>query len=198
MPRGREPEGQTALSTAERQARYRARRQAAQPPSAVKPSRPARQSRAKRWNDAVAEMLAVQAECAAWFEALPENLHDSATAAALQEMIDLDLDATPPFSRRLAMAVTEKRASTVWPRLAPGAGGGKSRVLAMLAAKRRLRVAPVPPRAADLTPPPPGAVRMPGRDEGTGTALESRNNDQRRSSSKLEFPVDFSLDVPIV
>ena len=38
-------------------------------------------------------MIAVQAECAAWFEALPESLRDSATAAALQDMIDLDLDA---------------------------------------------------------------------------------------------------------
>ncbi len=53
----------------------------------------ARRSRAKRWNDALAEMIAVQAECAAWFEALPESLRDNATAAALQEMIDLDLDA---------------------------------------------------------------------------------------------------------
>ena len=93
MPRGREPEGQTALSNAERQARFRARRLAAPPPPAAQSSRPARQSRAKRWNDAVAEMLAVQAECAAWFEALPENLRDTATAAALQDIIDLDLDA---------------------------------------------------------------------------------------------------------
>jgi hypothetical protein len=38
-------------------------------------------------------MIAVQTECAAWFDALPESLRDSATAAALQEMIDLDLDA---------------------------------------------------------------------------------------------------------
>ena len=45
-------------------------------------------------NDALAEMIAVQFECAAWFEALPESLRDNATAAALQEMIDLDLDAT--------------------------------------------------------------------------------------------------------
>ena len=37
-------------------------------------------------------MIAVQAECAAWFEALPASLSDSATAAMLQEMIDLDLD----------------------------------------------------------------------------------------------------------
>jgi hypothetical protein len=93
MPSGRIPEGQTALTNAERQARYRARRQAARPPLSIKPSRPARRSRTMRWNDALAEMLAVQAECAAWLEALPESLCDSATAAALQDMIDLDLDA---------------------------------------------------------------------------------------------------------
>jgi len=92
MPRGREPEGQIALSNAERQARWRARRRVAPPPLATRSSRPARRNRTKRWNDALAEMLAVQAECAAWFEALPESLRDSATAAALQDMIDLDLD----------------------------------------------------------------------------------------------------------
>jgi hypothetical protein len=93
MPRGREPEGETALSNAERQARWRAQRREAQPPVAHKPTRPARRSRAKRWNDALAEMRAVQAECAAWFDALPESLRDSPAASALQEMIDLDLDA---------------------------------------------------------------------------------------------------------
>ena len=41
----------------------------------------------------MAELIAVQAECAAWFEALPESLCDSSTADALQEMIDLDLEA---------------------------------------------------------------------------------------------------------
>jgi hypothetical protein len=94
MPSGREPEGPTALTNAERQARYRARRLALQPAVTIKPPRPAaRRSRSKRWNDALAEMIAVQAECAAWFDALPESLRDSATAVALQEMIDLDLDA---------------------------------------------------------------------------------------------------------
>jgi hypothetical protein len=100
MPRGREPEGQTALTNVERQpsfacsvARYRAWRQVDQPPLTIKPSRPARRSRATRWNDALAEMLAVQAACAAWFEALPDSLRDSAAAAALQDMINLDLDA---------------------------------------------------------------------------------------------------------
>jgi len=100
MPRGRMPEGSAALSNAERQARHRAKMLAAQPRLIVK--RPAaaaaaaaaaRRSRSKRWNDALAEMIAVQAECAAWFEALPESLRDSATAVALQDMIELDLDA---------------------------------------------------------------------------------------------------------
>jgi hypothetical protein len=94
MPSGRMPEGSVALSNAERQARHRARRRAVQPPLAIKrAAASARRSRSKRWNDALAEMIAVQAECAAWFEALPESLCDSATAAALQDMIDLDLDA---------------------------------------------------------------------------------------------------------
>ena len=92
MPRGREPEGETALSNAERQARYRARRQGEQPPIVVKQPRPSRQSRRKRWDDALAVMMTVQAECAAWLEALPESLRASATAEALQEIVDLDLD----------------------------------------------------------------------------------------------------------
>ena len=94
MPRGRQPEGHTALTNAERQAHFRARRLALQPPVAVKrPAAVARPSRTKRWNDALAELVAVQAECAAWFDALPESLRDNATATVLQEMIDLDLDA---------------------------------------------------------------------------------------------------------
>jgi len=92
MPRGREPEGETALSNAERQARYRARRLAEQAPTVIKQPRPARHSRGKRWDDALAVMMAVQAECAAWFDALPESLRDSVTAEALQEIIDLDLE----------------------------------------------------------------------------------------------------------
>jgi hypothetical protein len=88
------PDGHTALTNAERQARFRARRLALQPPPAVKRAVAGqRRSRTKRWNDALAELTAVQAECAAWFDALPESLRDNATATALQEMIDLDLDA---------------------------------------------------------------------------------------------------------
>jgi hypothetical protein len=38
-------------------------------------------------------LVALQAEYAAWHEALPDSLRDSATAEALQEIADLDLDA---------------------------------------------------------------------------------------------------------
>ena len=97
MPRGRKPEAEHALSNAERQARYRARRQAQQPQAALRRRAAAdRRSRAQRWRDAVAELLALQAEYAAW----SESLRDSAIAEALQEIIDLDLntlaDIRPP------------------------------------------------------------------------------------------------------
>jgi hypothetical protein len=51
-----------------------------------------RRTRPQRWWAAVAELLALQAEYAAWLEALPETLRDSATGEALQAIIDLDLD----------------------------------------------------------------------------------------------------------
>ena len=69
MPRGRTPEGEHTLSNAERQARYRARREADQPPPAVRYRRPVdRRSRSRRWNDLVAGLLALQAEYAAWYD----------------------------------------------------------------------------------------------------------------------------------
>ena len=43
--------------------------------------------------EAVAELLALQADYAAWADALPDSLRDTATAEALQAMVDLDLDA---------------------------------------------------------------------------------------------------------
>jgi hypothetical protein len=92
MPRGREPEGEIALTNAERQARYRVRRLTEHPAAIVRQPQPSRQSRGKRWDNALAVMMTVQAECAAWFEALPESLRDSATAEALQEIVDLDLE----------------------------------------------------------------------------------------------------------
>jgi hypothetical protein len=92
MARGRQPQGEHALSNAERQARYRAQRLADQAPPLVRHRRPAdRRTRPQRWHDAVAELLALQAEYAGWCDALPDNLRDSATAEALQVIIELDL-----------------------------------------------------------------------------------------------------------
>ena len=93
MARGRQPEGEHTLSNAERQACYRARRKADQPTPVVRYRRPVdRRTRLQRWNDMVAGLLALQAEYAAWYDALPDGLRDTATAAALLAIVDLDLD----------------------------------------------------------------------------------------------------------
>ena len=105
MPRGRQTEGQAALSNAERQARHRARKQA---------RRRFRRGTISIWTS------------------------------------------SPPFSRLVDMAVTERCATTSRHSMTPRASRGKSWVLAMLAPKRGLRVAPVPPKLADLTRPPRG------------------------------------------
>jgi hypothetical protein len=94
MPTGRQPDGEHALSNAERQARYRARREAERPFLTICYRRPAdRRTRAQRWPDTVAGLVVLQAEYATWYDALPESLRESATANALQAIVDLDLDA---------------------------------------------------------------------------------------------------------
>jgi hypothetical protein len=93
MPRGRQPEGTSALTNAERQARYRARHQANPPPSARRHRQPIdRSSLADKWRAAVAALLALQAKYADWLDALPETLLETPTAEALQAIVDLDLD----------------------------------------------------------------------------------------------------------
>lgn len=93
MPSGRKPDGDAALSNAERQSRYRLRHQVGQPAVAARLHRPAdRRSRPQRWRDAVSELLTLQGVYAAWLEALPETLQGTATADALQAIVDLDLD----------------------------------------------------------------------------------------------------------
>lgn len=67
MPR--KPIGDKPLTDAQRQARCRAR----------------------RWRDAVDQLVALQAQYVAWLETLPASLHDGATADALQAICDLDL-----------------------------------------------------------------------------------------------------------
>jgi hypothetical protein len=94
MPRGRQPEGETALSNAERQARWRAKHPAPAPSVVIRARRPVdRRSRIQRWRDATGELVDIQADCAAWLDALPESLRETATAEALQAIVDLDLEA---------------------------------------------------------------------------------------------------------
>jgi hypothetical protein len=93
MPRGRKPEGDRPLSDAERQARHRTRCCAQQPHIAIRIRKPVdRRSRPSRWRDAVAELLVLQAEYAAWLATMPNSLQESVTAEALQAIVDLDLD----------------------------------------------------------------------------------------------------------
>jgi hypothetical protein len=101
MPRGRQPQGEQALSNAERQARYRARREAEHAPPLIRYRRPMdRRSRTQRWHDAVAELLTLQAEYSAWHEVWPETLAETTTAEALRAIVELDLeplaDIVPP------------------------------------------------------------------------------------------------------
>jgi hypothetical protein len=91
---GRRPKGTQPLSGAERQARYRARHndvallaQAVTP----RPAKPRVPPRPRRWQAAVTELVALQAEYAAWLDAVPEATRDGATGEALQAIVDLDL-----------------------------------------------------------------------------------------------------------
>ena len=96
------------------------------------------------------------------------------------------------------MAVTDQRASPTGPSVASRPVRDKSWVLAMLAPKRRLRVAPVPPHAADLPPPGRDAETMPGRDEGTGALIEPRNMDQKASWPCRHDQPSLTVSCPMV
>jgi hypothetical protein len=87
---------------------------------------------------------------------------------------------SPRFSRPGDTAVTERCATTFGRSVAPCPGRGKSWVLAMLAPKRGLRVAPVPPKTADLTRPARGRRNM-GR-SGRRNRHFDRTNEQPRTS----------------
>jgi hypothetical protein len=86
--------GDSAMTGAERQARYRAARMSGTP--VIRIRRPAdRRSRIQRWNDTVATLATLQAEYAAWLQALPDNQQDSAMAEALQAIAEFDLSELP-------------------------------------------------------------------------------------------------------
>jgi hypothetical protein len=82
--------GETAMTDAERQARYRAARASGVP--IVRTHRPAdHRGRPRRWTDHVTGLVKEQVEFVAWLDSLPENLQDSATAEALRAICELDL-----------------------------------------------------------------------------------------------------------
>jgi hypothetical protein len=78
------------MTDAARAARYRAARAAGKPVTHTR--RPIdRRSLLRRWRDASAELLDLQAHYAVWLDALPDNQQDSATAEALRAVVELDL-----------------------------------------------------------------------------------------------------------
>ena len=80
-----------ALTNAERQRRYRRRRQAQQPQ--VRHHQPQdRRSRPQRWQDAVRTLSGLQEEYQAWLDNLPASLQESALAEKLEQVCALDLD----------------------------------------------------------------------------------------------------------
>ncbi len=69
MSRGPKPQGDRAMTAAERQARFRQAHADGSPK--VRYRRPAdRRSRPQRWRDAVAELIGLQDEYRAWLELL--------------------------------------------------------------------------------------------------------------------------------
>jgi hypothetical protein len=82
--------GETPMTGAERQTRYRAAHANGTP--VIRIRRPAdRRSRIQRWNDTIAALVNLQEEYSHWLDALPDNQQDSATAEALRAMVEFDI-----------------------------------------------------------------------------------------------------------
>src|SRR5271167_1460875 len=95
MP-GPPPRGDRAATPAERSAAYRARRKAAvaaaptKPPVVVEYRRPAdRRSRPQQWADAVQTLADLLDRFQEWRDNLPSSLANSATAEALEAVLEL-------------------------------------------------------------------------------------------------------------
>jgi len=123
MPLGRKPTGERALTGAERQARYRAAR-AGQPdiryprrtrPRAKDPERTYRRSRPQRWRDAIAELLTVQADCAAWLDKLPEATQRLGNWRAALAEIEPTMMATWQWLRPLHSRLTRQSTRDITP-----------------------------------------------------------------------------------
>jgi hypothetical protein len=82
-----------ALTNAERQRRYRERRQAGQPVRRyVTRQTKSRKSRPEWWRAALEELRTLQMEYQSWLDNLPESLQDGSTAEMLETICELNLD----------------------------------------------------------------------------------------------------------
>ena len=106
--------GETPMTGAERQARYRTAHASGAP--VIRIRRPAeRRSRIQRWNDTIAAAVELQAEYAAWLDALLDNQQDSALVDALRTIVEFDLSELQASNRHAASAVIEQRdGPTAW------------------------------------------------------------------------------------
>jgi broad specificity phosphatase PhoE len=85
MPRPRL--GPLPLTAAQRQARRRAKQRLSRRGHVAAPA-----PRPQRWAAAVATLVELQQEYAAWLDSLPEGLEGSRTAEKLEAITELDLD----------------------------------------------------------------------------------------------------------
>ena len=81
-----------ALTNAEKQRRYRARRREGL--RAICYRRPQdRRSNPQRWRDAIQTLVQLQEHYGEWLEKLPESLHGTVLGAKLQAITEVDLKA---------------------------------------------------------------------------------------------------------
>jgi hypothetical protein len=109
---GRRPDGEQALTGAERQARYRQRpgKIPEPPPVQTMPRRlPRGPTLSRRWNDTVAGLVALQAEYARWLEALPEATRDTAPGELFRQWSIWTLKRSLPYSHRAASDAIKSR-----------------------------------------------------------------------------------------
>src|SRR5215469_10601045 len=92
MKPGRKPIGKRTMTTAERQARYRAGVEQKQRAHEAFVRRHLRRSRRQRWEEAVAELEWIQRDYIAWLRKLSPALQNSPTAELLRKIQALDLD----------------------------------------------------------------------------------------------------------
>lgn len=110
MPRGCKPEGERALSNAERQARHRARQHDLMLMPKIRYRRPAdRRNRAQRWCDAVNELVTLQPEYVAWLASLPESLRATPAGEVLKPS---QTPTSTPWSRLIRPAAMDAIDST--------------------------------------------------------------------------------------